>query len=295
MKNRTVLVIGAGLLGSYIFKHGARLGWDMHGTYLPGDEPLFFFPDVVYDKLDVIRKHDIERIIDTTKPDLVIDTAAYCDVDGCEADPGKSWKINVEGTTNVYDCCRRRSIKMAFISTDYVFDGRSDRQYKEHDACNPLNVYGKHKLEAEKIVLQDNNLVCRTSVIYGSGRPNFVLWVINELRAGRTVTVVNDQYNCPTYAGDLAGMIAGLQEQSGIFHTVGRECLNRYEFALRIAEVFGLDPGTVRPIATGQLKQRARRPVKCDLSIGKIEQITGLKPMSAVEGLRAMKEEEYNG
>ena len=294
MNKLNVLVIGAGLLGSYILRHSSQLGWTMHATYLPGDPPVYV-PEAAYYPLDVIRKNDVERIIAHTKPALVIDTAAYCDVDGCEDKPDKSWKVNVEGTRNVFECCSQHAVKMVYISTDYVFDGCSSTRYRESDDCHPLNIYGIHKREAETLVLQEDNLVCRASVIYGQGRKNFVLWVINELKSDRTISVIDDQYNCPTYAGDLAGMIAGLKEQNGIFHTVGSECLNRYELCLKVADVFGLDDGLIRPVPTDQLEQRAQRPGKCDLSTGKVEQISGRKPMSLKAGLQAMKEEKSNG
>jgi dTDP-4-dehydrorhamnose reductase len=214
-------------------------------------------------------------------------------VDGCEQDSEKSRLINVEGTKNVAVACNKYGSKMVFISTDYVFDGEKG-DYLESDPVKPLSIYAEHKLEAEKIVLNTNKefLICRPSVIYGWGpTPNFVTWLIGELKSNKKVNIVNDQFSSPTLADDLADMILSLCEKgaSGIFHTTGSDCVNRYDFSKSIAKAFSLDEGLISPITTEELGQKALRPKRCCMNIGKVTKTIGRLPLTSIEGISKMK------
>ncbi len=183
------------------------------------------------------------------------------------------------------------------LSTDYVFDGR-EGPYTEADEPNPLSVYGQTKWEAEKIVgrMLPHAVIARTMVLFGHGvgvRPNFVTWLVQALQSGQPVRIVNDQWGSPTWAGDLAGMLLALldADASGVFHTAGPEWLHRHAFALKIADVFGLDVSLIQEIDSGALGQAANRPLRSGLCIDKLRAQTGYTPLSLDAALKILKNE----
>ncbi len=287
-----VLIIGiSGLLGSRAYEVGKNK-YEIFGTYKEHkiEEENFF-------ALDVTQRKDVFNLIEKLKPDLVIDTHALHNVDYCETHPEEAWLINVDGTRNVAEACKRVGCKMVFISTDYVFDGEK-LKYTEKDKPRPLNYYAKTKLIAERILdaLDVNYIVARTAVLYGKGgmgKLNFVLWTIQKLKNGEKIKIVTDQHNNPTFADNLAEILFALYEKDakGIFHVVGEDCLSRFEFALKIAKIFDLDSSLIEPITTPELNQIALRPRKVDLITEKVKRVTGIKPFGAEEGLMILKKQ----
>ncbi|MEM5790564.1 MAG: SDR family oxidoreductase [Candidatus Aenigmatarchaeota archaeon] len=287
-----VLIIGvSGLLGNRAFEIGKNR-YKIFGTYrehkIEGEN---FFG------LDVTQRKKVFDLMEKLKPDLVLDTHALHNVDYCETHPEESWLINVDGTRNVAEACKRLGCKMIFISTDYVFDG-GKLKYSEKDKPRPLSYYAKTKLIAERILdaLDVNHIVARTAVLYGKGgmgKLNFVLWVIQELKNKKKIKIVTDQHNNPTFADNLAEILFALYEKDskGVFHTVGKDCLSRYEFALKIAKIFGLDSKLIEPITTPELNQIAPRPRKVDLITEKVKRVTGIEPLGVEEGLKILKEQ----
>jgi dTDP-4-dehydrorhamnose reductase len=151
--------------------------------------------------------------------DVVVHTAAMTDVDGCERDPDAASAVNADGTANV----AASGARVILLSTDYVFDGRAERAYREDDPTRPLSAYGRSKLAAERFVLErPGNLVVRTSWVYGAGR-NFIRAILAAERAGTQLRVVDDQRGRPTWAGDLAAALVHLVDQgaTGIVHVTG--------------------------------------------------------------------------
>jgi dTDP-4-dehydrorhamnose reductase len=151
--------------------------------------------------------------------DVVVHTAAMTDVDGCERDPDAASAVNADGTANV----AASGARVILLSTDYVFDGRAERAYREDDPTRPLSAYGRSKLAAERFVLErPGNLVVRTSWVYGAGR-NFIRSILAAERAGKQLRVVDDQRGRPTWAGDLAAALVHLIDQgaTGIVHVSG--------------------------------------------------------------------------
>ncbi len=283
-----LLVIGNGLLGSNLVTEGKKQ-YNVASTFY--QEPKDIEGEQF--KLDVREKQEINEVFSNVNPDIVIDTAAMHNVDKCEEDPQQSKAVNVKGTRHVVDACEKFACKLVYISTDYVFDGKKDSPYSEADDPNPLNVYGKHKLIAEQAVLKNGeNVVVRPSVIYGWDpvKLNFVTWALQELKKGKEIEIVDDQYSNPTYANDLAKMILELLENdaSGLYHSTGSKCLNRYEFTLLIADVFELDLNLVSPIKTSALGQLAERPKKCCLSTSKFENVVDRTPLPPKNGLKKM-------
>lgn len=288
-----VLVIGStGLLGSHLMELGRQLGHSMYGTFnkhtINGQD---LFP------LDVTKRNSVFSLLEKMKPDCVIDTHALHDVDYCETHPEEAWLINVEGTRNVAEACKRIGAKMIYISTDYIFDGKK-LKYTEKDKPNPLSYYAKTKLIAEHVIedLDVNHIIARSSVLYGKGgfgKLNFVLWLVQKLQNKEKVTIVTDQHNNPTFVNNLAKFIFLLYQKNarGVFHITGPECLSRYEFSKIIAKVFRLDASLISSITTPELKQIAKRPGKVDMLTNKLERVTGKKPMSTIEGLTMLKKQ----
>jgi len=261
-------------------------------------------------QLDKCSRDDTLALVKKIKPDVVIDTAALHDVDYCETHRDEAWRVNVKGTKNVADACRETGTKMIFISTDYVFDGKKGF-YTENDAPNPLHYYAKTKLEGENVVKEAgvDYAIARPSVIYGwnlgelaglrssSGKSmNFVIWALGKLRKGEAINIVTDQYSSPTLADNLAEVLLVLSrsERQGVYHTAGKTCLNRFDFAKKIAEVFELNGSLVKPVTSDVFKQVAERPKRCCLGVSKAERELGVRFLSVKEGLMRMREQEVS-
>lgn len=287
--NKKVLVVGAsGLLGSKLME--ACKNYEVYGTYcshkLKGKN---FFP------LDVTNRVDVFKLVEKIKPDVIFDVHSITDVDYCELHPEEAWLVNVDGTKNVAEASKTYGAKFIFISSDYVFDG-SKSNYTEKDKPKPINYYGKTKAIGEKVIeyLGLDYLIVRTTVLYGIGglgKKPFVLWVLENLKVGKQINVVIDQFNNPTLADNLAEILVKLYEKdaTGIFHVVGKDNVSRYELALKTAEVFDLDKKLIKPITTPELRQVAPRPRKLQLSTHKLQRFLGVTPVGIEEGLKTIK------
>src|SRR5206468_10430369 len=159
------------------------------------------------------------------RPDLVIHTAAYTDVDGCERDPDTAFEVNAKGTRRVAEGAAKANARLIYISTDFVFDGKKTEPYTESDPVNPLNVYGRSKLAGEEEAVKGcrRTLVLRTSWLYGVHGRNFVKTILRLAVTQPEVRVVEDQRGSPTYARHLAQVIAGLirSDVAGVIHAGG--------------------------------------------------------------------------
>ena len=290
MSKMKLLVTGAsGLLGNKIVKT-ANGNYDV--TPLHSTHPLHSGSL----KLDVTDRKQVLNLFSTLEPDVIIHTASETNVDKCEIQKEHAWKINVEGTRNIAEACKA-GVKLIYISTDYVFDGRKG-DYKEDDTPNPINYYAVTKLEGEKQVIQNckNFAILRTSVLYGWHplKQNFATWVINELKQNKEITVVEDHYNTPTLADNLAEMAieAIPKDLQGVYHACGSERIGRYEFARQIARAFDLNQNLIRPIKMEQLTAWiAKRPRDSSLNTNKIRGQLEAKPLNITEGLDRMKKE----
>ncbi len=279
-----VLVIGAGLLGEEFIKVAGK-EFVVYGTYHTQRVNM----KNMY-KLDITNKKNTFELINKIKPDAIVHTAAYTDVDGCESNKETAYKINVKGTKNVATVAKSLNAKLVYISTDYVFDGKKG-MYKEEDKPKPINYYGYTKLRGEEIVKEicSNWIIARTCVLYGKEKYNFVTWIINELKNSRNINVVTDQFITPTYNLDISQQILELikKEKTGIFHTAGSERISRYDFALKIAEIFNLDNTLINRIKMEHLNWIAKRPRDSSLNTNKISKIK--KPLAVGESLKIMK------
>ncbi len=292
---------GNGLLGSKLLAE-ARNKYSLVSIDLQ-ESSLAQCGKLEYIQGDITDREEIIKQISRVHPDCVIHTAAFTNVDGCEKEKDKAWEVNVLGAENVALVCRDLKIKMIHISTDYVFDGKNG-PYSETDEPHPIGFYGKTKLESEKRISEivEDFVIARTMVLYGyfpGVRMNFVTWLIGKLRDGERVNIVTDQYGTPTLADDLARALIVLFEKGGqgLYNTAGSELISRYDFALRVAEIFDLDSSLIKKATSGHLKQPAPRPLQSGLRIDKIHTEMGVSFSSIREGLFIMKEQmggEFN-
>jgi len=248
-----------------------------------------------YRQLDITRSQDCKDTIQDFSPDVVINAASYTNVDACEKKKELCWNINVKGVENLANLCRRFDLHFIHYSTDYVFDGKNG-PYSETDQPLPIGYYGKSKLASENVLNQIGcpSSIIRTCVLYGNGnrvKKNFFLWVLDNLRSNKKITVVTDQFNNPTLAEDLALGTKLTVDKSilGLFHMGGTAYINRYEFAVAIANVFTFPEALVIPITTNELKQLAPRPCKGGLKIEYAQTEIGYNPRSLAESLNYLK------
>jgi dTDP-4-dehydrorhamnose reductase len=231
--------------------------------------------DHTYLQGDITDKDQITELIAATRVDCVIHTAAFTDVDGCERDPDKAWLVNVKGTQNVVSACRKIGAKLIHLSTDFVFNG-DHGPYDEEAEPDPINVYGKTKLDSEKIIQSDLNnwVIARTMILFGYAPGvghNFVTWLVQSLDQGEKVNIVNDQFGTPTLADDLAQALLALldEDAQGVYNTAGPELVQRHEFAQLIAHSFGFDESLIDETDSVRFKQDARRPLRSGLKMDK--------------------------
>ena len=199
-----------------------------------------------------------------SKPQVVIHAAAWTDVDGCEQDPDRSWRVNALGSRNLAVACQDVDAACCYLSTDYVFDGEKPGPYTEFDAPNPISCYGGSKLAGERYVqtLTPRHWIVRSSWLFGPGGKNFVKTILAKARAGEDLRVVDDQIGSPTYTRDLARAIWKLisDPHYGIWHVTNSGTCSWYDFAAAILENTGLTGTRLEPISSKELGRPAARP-----------------------------------
>ena len=224
--------------------------------------------------------------------------AAWTDVDGCENDPEIARAVNVGGTRSVVNAAKGKGARVIYLSTDYVFDGRSDRPYREDDAPNPLSVYGETKLAGEELVATlDGSLIMRSSWVFGDGR-NFVATILNAAQAGKDLRVVDDQRGIPTPAAGVADAIAFAIERGlqGVLHVAGDgPVVSWAQFAGSALESAGisarLQPISTAEYVTGASRTIAPRPPFSALDISKARSV-GVPLLDWRTGLQTYIEEK---
>lgn len=215
------------------------------------------------DDFDITNLDLTVNFIKEIKPDIVIHSAAYTDVDGCESNVDTAFKVNSLGARNVAVACNENNAAMVYISTDYVYDGTKGQPYIEYDRTNPMSIYGKSKLAGENYVKDflNKHYIIRTSWLYGLNGKNFVTTMLNLGKTKDEINVVSDQMGSPTYTPDLAQAIGKLIEKQtyGTFHITNSEHCSWYDYAKEIFEIANIDI-RVNPITTEELKRPAPRP-----------------------------------
>jgi len=214
--------------------------------------------------LDITDLSAVRSAISTHHPDLLINAAAYTDVDGCESNSDLAFSVNAMGPHNLALVCKELDIPLVHISTDYIFDGKSPVPYKESDKPNPQSIYGESKLQGEQYVreLTDKHYIIRTSWLYGEHGKNFVATMLRLAAERDEFDVVNDQVGSPTYTVDLAKAISKLITETayGAYHITNSGSCTWYEFTREIFRQAGIEGVKVKPITTEVLKRPAPRP-----------------------------------
>lgn len=238
-------------------------------------------------KCDITNKQDVLSIFKKSKPDIVIHAAAMTDVDGCELYPEKAYKINGEGTKSVALACKTIDTTLIYISTDFVFDGKKKKPYKETDKAHPLSIYADSKLKGEEAVKKvlKKYFILRTSWLYGKHGKNFVDTILMKARSEKVLKVVDDQIGSPTYTKDLAraihvlmdkifeGPVARVQEP-GIYHISNSGRVSWFDYAREILRLGG-SKTKVSPISSKELARPAKRPAMSVLDNSKFIKFTG--------------------
>lgn len=214
------------------------------------------------------------------QPDVVINAAAWTEVDAAESDPDRAFRTNAMGVRHVADGCRRVGAHLVQLSTDYVFDGTLDRPYVEWDTTNPLSVYGRSK-RAGELEVDPGSTVVRTSWLFGRHGPNIVKTILRLAAEPGELRFVDDQRGCPTAAGDLAGVVAhlALGRLPGTFHVTNQGPTTWFDLARHVLACAGGDPSRVKPISTAELGAPAPRPASSVLDNAAIR-MSGVPPLA---------------
>jgi dTDP-4-dehydrorhamnose reductase len=288
MRERILITGASGQLGNAVLKEFQDyeiLAVDLIPTAIQSQS-------IEFKSLDITKKDEVKSVIQSFKPEIILNLAAMTDVDVCEENPELAEEINSNCLNSFLDEFQGTFVQ---ISTDYVFNGE-DGPYSETNQTDPINRYGRTKLNAEKLVRGYSNqwIILRTNVVYDyiqSTEASFVKWVVDSLNNGKSINVVNDQWNNPTWTVSLAKILhqALNKKMTGLFHYGGADQVNRYQFAEMIAQVFHLDKSIIKPISTSDLNQIAPRPLNCGLKTQLIESKLGVKPISLLECLTKIK------
>ena len=213
--------------------------------------------------LDITDKNGVIEFIVDAHPDIVINSAAYTDVDGCESNPELAYSVNGEGVKNLAMACKEVNCPLVHISTDYIFNGENDRPWIEDDDIGPISVYGKSKLKGEEYIQEilDEYYIVRTAWLYGVNGRNFPKTMFELAKNHSEITVVYDEVGTPTYTRDLAYGIGQLIESEayGIYHLTNSGSCSWCEFARYIFEVADVNVNVV-PVTAKEFARPAPRP-----------------------------------
>jgi dTDP-4-dehydrorhamnose reductase len=296
-----VLVTGAGgLLGSKLIELLSKQR-DVQ-LVVTARTPLTITPSTsVFRPLDISLKDNVEDVLATERPDIIINTAAMTQVDDCELNREKCWEQNVTAVEYLAEACKKYKIHLIHVSTDFIFDG-SHGPLTEEEEPGPVNYYGESKLAGELVVMDSGATwtIIRTVLVYGYtpglSRSNIVLWVKKSLEEGKNIKVVTDQYRTPTLAEDLAMgcWLAAKKKATGVFHVSGEEMMTPYDVAIRTAEFFKLNKSLIAPTDSTQFKQPAARPLKTGFVVSKARKELTYEPRRFEDGLALMERQMGN-
>ncbi|TWJ32698.1 dTDP-4-dehydrorhamnose reductase [Geobacter argillaceus] len=267
-----ILVVGAnGMLGHDLME---VLGGEVRGLDLPD--------------IDITSLESTLRVVRTLKPRVIVNAAAYTDVDGCETNRELAMQVNGEGVGHLAMAAREIDALLVHVSTDYVFDGNKGTPYEEDDLTGPVSVYGDSKLAGElNAPFAGAYLIVRTQWLYGLHGKNFVETMLRLAGEKTELTVVDDQIGSPTWSHDLALAIKALIDNGcrGIYHAANSGYCSWNEFARAIFAETGMNVA-VKPMTTAELNRPARRPLYSTLDCSKLVRDAGFQPQPWHEALK---------
>jgi len=225
-------------------------------------------------RFDITNINQAINTIQSQRPDMIINLAAFTDVDAAELKKADAYAVNTQGAWAVALAAQQCKAKLVYVSTDYVFDGTKKDTYIETDAPNPINYYGQTKLLGEKTVTQHlkHYFIVRTSWLFGKHGKNFVKTMLKLCQEKELIEVVNDQVGSPTYTRDLSSSIFNLisSDKYGIYHLTNTGKCSWYEFACEIVKQAGLNTRVV-PVSSDKFVRNASRPANSVLDNSKYE------------------------
>ena len=291
----TILVTGAnGQVGRELLTTGRQANLAMHGIDIEDVD----FTDAVA----------LRRTVGGLDLEGIVNAAAYTAVDAAESDSARALAANVDGPANLAEMCAQHQIPLIHISSDYVYDGLKKGAYMETDPVSPQGVYAQSKARGDAIVaerLEDTHIIIRTAWVYSVHGHNFVKTMLRLFRARPSVSVVNDQYGCPTHAADIADAIVQIilwiqknqKIPAGIYHYCGRGSTSWYGLAQKILSLAAPRDNfavtELQPIPTSAYPTPAKRPANSVLDCSKIKQTFGIAPVSWEDGLKQMLQRYY--
>lgn len=286
---RILVTGGSGVVGSKFVTELAKGGNEVLYTYLSRDSPV---DGGASKRLDVADGGSVSDVVAGFEPDVVLHLAALTNADLCETNPALADAVNVNGTKNVVDACKRAGSKVIFMSSAFVFDG-SKKGFSEEDVPNPVNRYGMSKLMAERCVEGSGQpfMILRTDLPYRWSprhlEKNNIMKLIRAFESGERYREVTDWFNTPTLVDDLVKVSIALMDswEDGTYHVAGPDFVSRYDFALKVAGAMGKDPSSIQKIRSADLNLPAKRP-NVFLRSAKAEEKTGIRMTGLDDGIK---------
>jgi dTDP-4-dehydrorhamnose reductase len=270
---RVVVTGGRGLVGKALTEHCAAVG-----------DEVFSYG---HRDLDITDRDAVQEVVRDDQPDLVVNCAAWTNVDGCESDEERAFAANARGPENLAAACKEAECIFITISTDYVFDGAKSGFYTQLDEPNPESVYAASKLEGERLsaLAYGGSIIVRTGYVFGPGGINFLSTVVERIKKGERIKAISDAYGTPTYAKDLAVRLRELAEKNvaGIYHVVNNgPGVSFEEFTRKAVALIGNSEVVVEAVSADALNRPAKRPRNSRLRCLLTEKI-GLLPLRDFE------------
>ena len=289
MEIKKILVTGsAGLIGTQIVKDLLDNHKQVYSCYNKTKPELG-----IITHLDLTKKDDIVNTMNRIKPDVVIHLGAMTDVELCETETELAKKINTDATEILALESEKYNTFFVYMSTDYVFDGKVGMK-KENDKTNPINFYGKSKLDGERVFkkITTPNVIVRTSTPFGihSKKISFPIWVKKNLELEKEISVVVNQYTSPSYVPNISKMIIEIMERkiTGIIHLAGATKISRYDFAVQISKIINVNKQFLKLTKMDQMDWKAQRPADSSLSVSKANKILKNKPEKIEDSLKLL-------
>ena len=282
-----ILVTGAsGLLGVNFCEFASR-EHEVLGLIRRKD----FHPNFPIAEVDIFNPGELESVIDDYQPDALLHTAAMANLDDCEKQPLEAEKINSELPGMLAEIAQKKAVKFIHISTDAVFNDEGDKVFKEGDPVNPKSVYAKTKYKGELAVMNSNPsaLIARVN-FFGwsvSAKKSLAEFFFNQLSAQNHCVGFTDVYFCPLFVNDLSSLLlkAFEMELSGVYHFTGSETLSKYDFGVRIAEVFGFNRDLISPMSVELSTLKVKRSHNLRLSNARLSTALGSQIPSVSTGI----------
>lgn len=297
MKKKVLITGVTGLLGLSLMKEKPT-GFDIYAGYY--NFPKAQLPvanGARYLEFDIKDQKQVLGAFDEARPDIVVHAASIGNVDYCERNQEEARKTNIEGSRNMIEASRRHKCAFLFMSSNAVFDGEKP-PYGEENRPNPIDYYGKTKLQAEQDLAGSGlkYAIARLMTMYGWNHPlerqNPVTWTLANLKQGKHINVVDDIYNNHLYADSAARAVWAIvsKNKQGIFHIAGSEIASRYELARAVAGIFGLDKRFIKPVKSSFFPSIAPRPKNTSYKIDKMQKELSMPGLGIKEGLALMRD-----